>query len=99
MWWTGGLVGIYFSRNGKKSVIPGLTIFFTGFAMSAHDESTAISTIVHANFGYALMAAGLARIIEVTFFSKNNGPNGSIQIFKQLPPFVSMIIYYYNFFL
>lgn len=84
MWFTGGMVGIYLSRGKKKSVIPGLIIFITGFAMSAHDESTPISTIIHANFGYALMAAGLARIVEVCFFSKNNG---SVQIFRQLPPY------------
>jgi hypothetical protein len=97
MWWTGGIVGIYFSRGGKRSVIPGLIIFFTGFAMSAHDQSTAISTIIHANFGYALIGAGLARIVEVCFFNsaKKNKDNGSVQIFRQLPPIVSIIIIYY----
>ena len=96
MWLSGGIVGIYLSRNGKRSIIPGLIIFFTGFAMSAHDQSTEISTIIHANFGYALMGAGLARIVEICFFS--NSKNGSIQIFRQLPPYVSIIFLFYFYF-
>lgn len=88
MWFAGGLVGIYFTRNGRRSIIPGLVIFFTGYAMSAHDQSTDISTAVHANFGIALMGAGLARIVEVCFFSKNDG---SIQIFRQVPPFLFIL--------
>jgi hypothetical protein len=91
MWWAGGIVGIYLSRNGKRSIIPGLIIFFTGFAMSAHDQSTETSTRLHANFGYALMGAGLARIVEVCFFAKDNGP---IKIFQQLPPYVSIILFF-----
>ncbi|GES79386.1 integral membrane protein [Rhizophagus clarus] len=88
MWWTGGIVGIYLSRNGKRSIIPGLIIFFTGFAMSAHDQSSEISTRLHANFGYALMGAGLARIVEVCFFAKNDGP---VKIFQQLPPYLLIL--------
>jgi len=88
MWWAGGIVGIYLSRNGKRSIIPGLIIFFTGFAMSAHDQSSEISTRLHANFGYALMGAGLARIVEVCFFAKNDGP---IKIFQQLPPYLLIL--------
>lgn len=94
MWWAGGMVGIYFSRNGKRSIIPGLIIFFTGFAMSAHGQSTETSIRLHANFGYALMSAGLARIVEVCFFAKNDGP---IKIFQQLPPYVNIIIHFLFF--
>ncbi|CAG8470512.1 13603_t:CDS:2 [Funneliformis caledonium] len=85
MWWAGGLVGFYLSRNGKRNVFPGLVILFTGFVMSTHAQMLEVSTLVHSVFGYALMGAGLIRIIEVCFFTKNDE---SIKIIQQLPPFV-----------
>lgn len=39
----------------------------TGWAMSEHAQALMISTKVHAAFGYVLMLAGLARLIEVCF--------------------------------
>ncbi|KIM44448.1 hypothetical protein M413DRAFT_442429 [Hebeloma cylindrosporum] len=53
LWWTGGILGIYLSRNNQRNVLPGVIIFLT----------------VHAVFGHTLMLAGFTRILEVCFFS------------------------------
>lgn len=71
IWWAAGLVGVWLSRkrNGqpKRNLIPGMVIFVTGWAMSAHPQNLPISTMIHTVFGYTLMAAGAARIIEIAF--------------------------------
>ncbi|KAI0761773.1 hypothetical protein BD413DRAFT_485346 [Trametes elegans] len=67
LWWAGGILGIYLSRNNQRSVVPALIIILTGWAMSDHAQALMLSTKVHAVFGYTLMSAGLARIIEVCF--------------------------------
>lgn len=71
IWWAAGLVGVWLSRkrNGqpKRNLIPGMVIFVTGWAMSAHPQHLPISTMIHTVFGYTLMAAGAARIIEIAF--------------------------------
>ncbi|CAG8485578.1 414_t:CDS:10, partial [Diversispora eburnea] len=67
VWWVGGLVGIYLTRKGQRSVIPALIILFTGYVMSSHAQSSEISRSVHKNFGFALISASIARIIEVSF--------------------------------
>jgi hypothetical protein len=48
-----------------------MVIFMTGWAMSAHPQHLPISTMVHTVFGYTLMAAGAARIIEISFVLKD----------------------------
>lgn len=75
VWFFGGAVGIWTSRKGKRSVFPGIIIGITGWAMSGHAQALMLSTMVHALFGYALMAAGIARIIEVCFVL-NDRPTG-----------------------
>ncbi|KAL2162896.1 hypothetical protein VTH06DRAFT_6732 [Thermothelomyces fergusii] len=71
IWWSAGLVGIWLSkdRHGqpKRNFIPGFVILITGWAMSAHPQELMISAMTHRMFGYTLMAAGLARIIEISF--------------------------------
>ncbi|KAF3035931.1 hypothetical protein E8E12_004948 [Didymella heteroderae] len=71
IWWAAGLVGVWLSRkrNGqpKRNLIPGMVIFVTGWAMSAHPQHLPISTMIHTVFGFTLMAAGAARIIEIAF--------------------------------
>ena len=39
--------------------------------MSAHAQHNPLSTMVHTVFGYTLMAAGLARIIEISFVGRD----------------------------
>ncbi|KAF2093951.1 integral membrane protein-like protein [Rhizodiscina lignyota] len=96
IWWSAGLVGIWLSRtrNGrpKRNLIPGIVILLTGYAMSAHPQSLPLSTMVHSVFGYTLMGAGLARIIEISFVLKDRdvyGNSGSEpNSFQYLPPFL-----------
>ncbi|PWN53118.1 hypothetical protein IE53DRAFT_339417 [Violaceomyces palustris] len=76
LWWAGGAVGIWLSRGGRRNVFPAIIIILTGWAMSAHEQSLMISTKVHSLFGYSLMAAGLARVIEVCFVLKDQ-PTGT----------------------
>ncbi|PPQ63108.1 hypothetical protein CVT24_005819 [Panaeolus cyanescens] len=69
LWWTGGILGIYLSRNNQRNVVPAVIIFLTGWAMSEHAQALMISTKVHAMFGHTLMLAGVTRILEVVYFS------------------------------
>ncbi|CAG8575028.1 333_t:CDS:2 [Dentiscutata erythropus] len=70
LWWAGGTVGIYLSRNGKRNIMPALIILFTGYAMSSHAQSSEISTKIHAMFGYVLMSASVVRLAEIGFLSE-----------------------------
>ncbi|KAF1947036.1 hypothetical protein EJ02DRAFT_489486 [Clathrospora elynae] len=98
VWWAAGLVGLWLSRKRdgqpKRNLIPGIVILMTGWAMSAHPQHLPISTMVHSVFGYTLMAAGAARIIEISFVLKDkpsvaadgSDPNS----FQYLTPFLLM---------
>src|SRR5690242_18702050 len=86
MWWAGGSAGIYASRGGKRNIFPALIVFFTGFAMSKHQQELMISTTIHTIFGYALMGAGVMRIIEICFVWKDDD---KIRPFQYLAPYVS----------
>ncbi|CCM02659.1 uncharacterized protein FIBRA_04763 [Fibroporia radiculosa] len=83
LWWTGGGLGIVLSRNNQRTVVPSLIIILTGWAMSDHAQALMISTKVHAVFGYTLMSAGVARIVEVCFiapkFAPLDAPDGDSQ--------------------
>ena len=96
VWWCAGLLGMWLSRNRngrpKRNLIPAIVILMTGYAMSAHPQSLMISTMIHSIFGYTLMAAGITRIIEISFVLRDKpavsmtglDPNS----FQYLPPFV-----------
>ncbi|KAI9766802.1 MAG: hypothetical protein M1840_006277 [Geoglossum simile] len=96
VWWCAGLVGIWLSRkrdgSPKRNIIPAFVIILTGYAMSAHQQHLKLSTMVHSIFGYTLMAAGLTRIIEISFVLRDRAatskdgydPNS----FQYLTPFL-----------
>jgi hypothetical protein len=101
IWWAAGLVGIWLSRDRqgrpRRNLIPGIVIMMTGWGMSGHPQALDLSTHVHAIFGYSLMAAGLTRIIEISFVLRdkttlNVTPDGQnddeINSFQYLPPFL-----------
>lgn len=96
VWWCAGLLGMWLSRqrNGraKRNLIPAIVILLTGYAMSAHPQTLPLSTMVHSVFGYTLMAAGLTRIIEISFVLRDRptlSPDGSDpHSFQYLPPFL-----------
>ncbi|KAI1424711.1 hypothetical protein F5Y12DRAFT_785133 [Xylaria sp. FL1777] len=71
IWWCAGLVGIWLSRDRdgrpQRNVIPGLIILLTGWAFGGHPQHMQVSAEVHKVYGYTLMAAGAARIIEISF--------------------------------
>ncbi|KII86016.1 hypothetical protein PLICRDRAFT_44469 [Plicaturopsis crispa FD-325 SS-3] len=67
LWWAGGIMGIWLSRKNQRSVVPGLIILITGWAMTQHAQALMLSTKVHSMFGNTLMAAGFSHIIEVCF--------------------------------
>ncbi|KAI0741246.1 hypothetical protein C8Q80DRAFT_1193325 [Daedaleopsis nitida] len=75
VWWAAGILGIYLSRNNQRSVVPSLVIILTGWAMSNHAQALMLSTMVHSVFGYTLMSAGVARIIEVCFVAPRYAPD------------------------
>nr|CAG8441809.1 15569_t:CDS:2 [Entrophospora candida] len=88
IWWVGGLAGLYFTRNGKRNIFPALIIISTGFAMSAHQQSSEVSTVIHATFGFTLVSAGLTRIIEICFFENIYKNKKSLNNpFLILPPY------------
>lgn len=89
LWWAGGMLGLFLSRGGRRSFVPAAIIVMTGWGMSAHAQSLMISTKIHAMFGYALMAAGICRIIEVCFvLGDRPTPPGLGRVFQQLPPYL-----------
>lgn len=49
LWWAGGMLGIFLSRNGKRSFVPAVIIVFTGWGMSAHEQALMISSKVSIN--------------------------------------------------
>lgn len=58
--------------------------------MSAHEQHLMISSKIHGLFGYALIAAGVLRLVEICFvLSDNATPHGVIRVFQHLPPYVS----------
>lgn len=94
IWWCAGMLGIILSRNWKtgeprRNFIPAIVLIFTGWAMSEHAQHLMFSTKVHAFFGYALMFAGLTRIIEIGFILKDQPSDSTaIRAFQHLPPFL-----------
>ena len=96
IWWCAGLAGVWLSRKRdggpKRNFIPGFVILITGWAMSAHPQHLPLSSMVHTVFGYSLMAAGLSRIIEVSFVLRDANTiseDGDANSFQYIPPFVS----------
>jgi hypothetical protein len=97
IWWCAGLAGVWLSRdrdgNPKRNFIPGFVIFMTGWAMSAHPQSLPVSAMTHSMFGYALMAAGFTRIVEIAFVLKDapsiSKDGRSWNSFQFVPIFVS----------
>ncbi|KAF8443531.1 hypothetical protein BGX38DRAFT_1199654 [Terfezia claveryi] len=75
VWWATGMLGLWlsWSNNGqpRRNVIPGIVIILTGYAMSAHTQHSPLSGAVHTVFGYTLMAAGLARVVEIAFVCRD----------------------------
>ncbi|KAL7276822.1 hypothetical protein RUND412_000163 [Rhizina undulata] len=94
VWWAAGLLGLWLSRGPggqpKRNLVPGIVIFLTGYAMSAHPQHNPLSGMVHTVFGYTLMAAGLARIIEISFVLKDKPAleGGAVSSWQHLPPFL-----------
>jgi len=104
IWWAAGLVGIWLSRDRRgrprRNLIPALVIFMTGWGMSGHPQELPVSTQVHAVFGYTLMAAGVTRIIEISFVTQDRTPSlkqgddgdededADIHSFQYIPPFL-----------
>ncbi|THG93132.1 hypothetical protein EW026_g8023 [Hermanssonia centrifuga] len=74
LWWAGGLLGVILARNNQRTIVPSVIIIITGWAFSEHAQALMISTRVHAIFGYTLMLAGIARIIEVSFITPKFTP-------------------------
>lgn len=104
VWWCAGLLGIWLSRkrNGrpKRNLIPAIVILLTGYAMSGHPQHSMISTMIHTIFGYTLMAAGLTRIIEISFVLRDrssvNADGSDPNSFQYLTPFVSFLAYLWH---
>ncbi|CRG88587.1 Protein YTP1 [Talaromyces islandicus] len=96
IWLCAGLLGMWLSRqrNGqpKRNIIPGIVILLTGYGMSAHPQELMLSTMVHSMFGYTLMAAGLTRIIEISFVLSDRATlsmdGSNPHSFQYLPPFL-----------
>ncbi|KAG4430661.1 hypothetical protein IFR05_013858 [Cadophora sp. M221] len=94
IWWCAGLTGVWLSRKRdgapKRNFVPGFVILLTGWAMSGHPQHLPLSTMVHVVFGYTLMAAGLARIIEVAFVLRDHATteDGEANSFQYIAPFL-----------
>jgi len=62
----------------------------TGWGMAGHAQALELSTHVHATFGYTLMSAAFARIVEISFVLRDKPclPDGRISTFQHLPPYL-----------
>ena len=98
IWWAAGVLGMWLSRkrDGKprRNLIPAIVIIMTGWAMSAHGQSLMLSTMVHSVFGYTLMAAGAARVVEISFVLRDRASLSDrrpeeFNSFQYITPFVS----------
>jgi hypothetical protein len=89
IWWCGGLLGMWLARNNNRTFVPALILIFTGYSMSEHSQHMVISTKVHGVFGFSLMAAGVSRIIEISFLLKDRAcsESGKILSFQHFPSF------------
>lgn len=67
-WAITGSLGIYLSRGRRRSILPAFIIIITGWTLSSHEQSSPYSDLVHAVFGYTLMAAGLSKLFDVYLF-------------------------------
>ncbi|PFH47640.1 hypothetical protein AMATHDRAFT_77108 [Amanita thiersii Skay4041] len=68
LWWTGGLLEVFMSRNKQRNIVPSLMFrHSTGWMMSQHAQALMLAHKVHSAFGYTLFFAGFARIIEICF--------------------------------
>ncbi|KAK9459320.1 uncharacterized protein V1516DRAFT_506867 [Lipomyces oligophaga] len=91
VWWAAGLIGLLLSRSHgrpKRNFIPSFVIILTGWAMSVHAQHLELSTKVHAMFGYALMSAGLFRLIEIGFILRDAPTEGDPHSWQYMPPFL-----------
>jgi hypothetical protein len=92
LWWAGGLLGVFLSRKGKRSFVPGIIITITGWGMSAHEQELMISSKIHGMFGYALILAGILRVVEVCFVLNDAPtPSPTVRIFQHLPPYLLVL--------
>lgn len=89
------MLGVWLSYGPKgaprRNLMPALVVSLTGFAMAAwQPKDQLVAKTVYSVFGYALMAAGLTRIIEISFVLKDKVslPRGGVSSFQYLPPFV-----------
>ena len=98
VWWCAGLLGIWLSRKRdgrpKRNLFPAIVIILTGWAMGGHPQNLEISTHMHATFGYTLMAAGAARVVEISFVLKDRNTLDAQDVeefnsFQYITPFVS----------
>ncbi|CCD25706.1 Ytp1p NDAI_0F03880 [Naumovozyma dairenensis CBS 421] len=87
IWWAGGILGIFLSRNGKRTFVPSLLIVITGWAMSQHHQHLEVSTNVHSFFGTVLMIGGMLRIVEICIILRDKKYLDQILSFQYLSPF------------
>lgn len=87
IWWLGGLLGMWLSRKpNTRSVVPGMLLVYTGWAMSEHSQHLELSTKVHAMFGLTLITGGAFRIVEICFLLRDKAGAATILTFQHLPP-------------
>ena len=100
VWWCAGLLGVWLSRKRdgrpQRNLIPAIVILLTGWGMSAHPQALKLSTKVHTVFGYTLMAAGAARIVEIAFVlrdrqSISDTAGEETNSWQYLTPFVRLV--------
>lgn len=67
----------------------------TGFAMSSHVQGLEFSTMIHKVFGYTLMGAALARVVEICFILQDgavpDSATSATKSFQHLPPFLLVL--------
>ncbi|KAJ3013669.1 hypothetical protein HKX48_005623 [Thoreauomyces humboldtii] len=89
VWWASGALSLFLSRNGRRTVMPGVILIFTGFAFFSHAQSLELSSKLHGAFGSTMMLAGLVRIIEISFVLRDRpSDQTNIRSFQHLCPYL-----------
>ncbi|KAI8824009.1 uncharacterized protein EV422DRAFT_549968 [Fimicolochytrium jonesii] len=89
VWWASGALSLFLSRNGRRSIFPGIILIFTGYSFFTHAQSLEFSAKLHAAFGGTLMLAGLTRVIEISFILRDApADSANVRSFQHIPPFL-----------
>ncbi|KAI0339545.1 hypothetical protein BDW22DRAFT_1361074 [Trametopsis cervina] len=65
LWLLAGAASLFFAKDNNRTAMPSIVIIVTAWTCTQHGQELAIYSKMHAAFGFTLLAAGGARLLEV----------------------------------